>query len=111
MQLNRGDIVLVNNETATGNIQSGTRPYLIISNDKNNAFSNIITAIPTTTREKTPLPTHYKIEINGKENTFLAEQLTCISKNDIIGIIGKLDDRNIKNIEKRIKIQLGLKNE
>lgn len=108
MEYNRGDIILANNESAVGNMQSGTRPYLIISNDKNNEFSNIITVIPATTKEKTPLPTHYTIQINGKDNTFLAEQITCISKDNIISNLGRLDKEDMRNIEKRIKVQLDL---
>lgn len=108
---NRGDLILVNNESAVGNIQSGTRPYLIISNDKANTYSNIITAIPTTTQEKTSLPTHYTIEINGLQNTFLAEQITCISKDNVISYLGKIDSRDLYNIEKRVKVQLGLTDE
>lgn len=108
MEYKRGDIVLVNNEGAIGNIQNGVRPYLIVSNDKNNTYSNIITVIPSTTKAKAPLPTHYTVEINGKENTFMAEQITCISKDNIINGLGRLDDKDIKNIEKRIMVQLDL---
>ena len=108
---NRGDIVLVNNENAIDNIQSGVRPYLIVSNDKCNAYSNILTVIPMTTKEKTPIPTHYEILINGVQNTFLAEQITCISKKSVIGYLDSISTKDLRNIEKRIMAQLGLQKE
>ena len=109
MEFNRGDIILVDNKNATGNIQTGERPYLIVSNNKNNAFSNILTVIPSTTKEKNTLPTHYTmIRSNGIKNTFLAEQITCISKNEVIKVIDKLNEKDIREIEKTIRVQLGL---
>lgn len=112
MQYKRGDIVLANNQNVSGNIQNGIRPYLIISNDKNNEFSNILTVIPLTTKEKKPLPTHYTIEIHGIRNTFLVEQITCISKDDVLDSFGaSLSNNDMKIIEKRIKVQLDIKTE
>ena len=109
MQYKRGDIVLAKNEFADGNIQSGTRPYLIISNNTNNEFSNVITVIPLTTKAKKPLPTHYTIELNGLQNTFLVEQITCISKDNILNSLDiSLSNKDMQNIEKRIKVQLDL---
>ena len=63
----RGDVVWAVNPLASGNIQKNLRPYLIISNNKNNEHSNTILAIPLTTKIKKNLPTHHKIILNNKE--------------------------------------------
>lgn len=105
----RGDIVWANNYLADGNIQKNMRPYLVISNNKCNEFSNVILAIPLTTRAKKNIPTHYKIKINNKLNTILAEQIVCLNKEDIKGYIDTIDDYDLKQVENKIKIQLDLK--
>lgn len=106
----RGDIVWVRNPiNLTTCIQSGQRPYLIISNNKNNENSTTLTAIPLTTKDKRYMPTHHHIFVNGNENTILVEQITCISKNNIVGYIDTIEDADLHKVEDKIKIQLGLK--
>lgn len=105
----RGDIVWADNIGAIGNIQSGRRPYLIISNNKCNQTSNIITAIPLTSKYKRYLPTHYTILLNSIENIVLTEQITCISQSNIVEYIDTIEDEDLKKVEEKIKIQLDLK--
>lgn len=107
----RGDIVMAVNGNATGSIQGGTRPYLIVSNNKCNQYSDIATAIPLTTKYKTNLPTHYIIHINNIPNLVLTEQITCISRSNIVDYVDTIEDEDLQAIETRIKIQLGLKGE
>lgn len=107
----RGDIVWAENPLAKGHMQKKPRPYLIISNNKNNEFSEMVIALPMTTRVKKNLPTHYRILLNNKVNTILAEQIVCLNKADIQGYMNTIDDKDLKEIEKRIKIQLDLKGE
>ena len=46
MKLNRGDIVIANLESVSkGSIQKYTRPYIIISNNKANQYSPVVTAV------------------------------------------------------------------
>lgn len=106
----RGDIVWVNNDIkVNSSIQSGARPYLIISNNINNQHSDILTAVPLTTKYKKYMPTHHHILINGKENTVLAEQITCISKDNIINYIDTIEDDDLQKVEEKVKIQLDLR--
>lgn len=107
----RGDIVWASNPIASGHIQKKLRPYLIISNNKNNEHSSTVLAIPLTTKKKKNLPTHYKVIINNKTNTVLAEQIVCLNKTDIADYIDTINDFDLKQIEDRIKIQLDLKGE
>ena len=105
----RGDIVIAVNGNATGSIQGGARPYLIISNNYCNQYSDIATAIPLTTKYKTKLPTHCILYVNNKPNLVLTEQITCISRNNIVDYVDTIDDDDLCKIEKCIKVQLGLK--
>ena len=105
----RGDIVWATNKNAVGNVQSSTRPYLIISNNQCNRHSPTITVIPLTSKTKHYLPTHYIIKINDKQNIVLVKQITCINKAEICGYMGTVEDSDLVEIERKIKIQLGIK--
>lgn len=107
----RGDVVWAINTTATGRIQKNNRPYVIISNNKANKYSSVITAIPLTTKHKKTLPTHYVFKMNGKINVAMAEQIVNLNVSDISNIETTLDDYDLEQIEKRVKIQLDLKGE
>lgn len=111
LEIYRGDIVWAYNTTAKGKIQAKGRPYVIVSNNKANKHSGIITAIPLTTKHKISLPTHYTFVMNGKVNTAMAEQIVCLNKADITEIIDTIADYDLAEIEKRVKIQLDLKGE
>ena len=65
-----------------GSLQSGIRPVLIISNNKANEFSPVITIIPITSRlGKKKLPTHVYMTQCGlsRPSIALAEQITSIN--------------------------------
>lgn len=109
MEIYRGDIVWATNSMAKGNTQLNNRPYVVISNNKANKHSGVITAIPLTTKRKKALPTHYVFKMNGKINVAMAEQIVNLNKNDITGLETTIDDYDLEQIEKRVKIQLDLK--
>lgn len=106
----RGDVVWAENPYSDGHIQSSRRPYLIVSNNSCNFSSSILTAIPfTTAQNKTNIPTHYNFMINNKYNCALCEQITCINRYNITQYIDTIEDKDLREIEKRMKIQLDLK--
>lgn len=111
-KIGRGDIFWAKNPYANGSVQFAYRPYLIISNDYCNEYSPTITAIPFTAKDnKTNIPTHYNLTIETKYNCALCEQITCINKCDIDSYIDTINNNDLKEIEKRVKIQLDLKGE
>lgn len=84
-----------------GSLQSGRRPVLVVSNDKNNRYSSVLNVIPMTTKmNKRNLPCHVKIYnyerfgLNAP-STIMVEQLTVIDKNDLLFRVGKIDDDRI----------------
>lgn len=110
ISIKRGDIVWGKSPKKDGSVQfsRNVRPYLVISNNYCNEYSPVITVIPFTTAEKAELPTHYSIFFNGRNNTILCEQITCISKDLIVDYHGAMEKNDLQEVEKRIKIQLGL---
>lgn len=59
-------------------LQSGSRPWLVVSNNACNQSSPVITVVPLTTQNKVTLPTHVEFESNGKQNTILCEQIRSL---------------------------------
>ncbi|MCD7751025.1 MAG: type II toxin-antitoxin system PemK/MazF family toxin [Lachnospiraceae bacterium] len=112
----RGEIYYYDNGAIDdGNIQSGARPVVIMSNDKANAFSPIITVVPLTAKfwKKRNLPTHvpiYRNRDNGlsRNSLALAEQVTSINKSDLGDYKGCVDEDTLLAIGHALDIQLGL---
>lgn len=91
-----------------GNIQGKTRPYLIVSNDKANFFSNVLIGVPLTSQDKSYLPTHVKFKINDTLNVALCENITSLNVQKLTSYIGTIDDEILSQIECKLKIALGL---
>ena len=85
----------------SGSLQSGRRPVLIVSNDKNNRYSSVLNVIPMTTKmNKRNLPCHVEIYDYEKfglnaPSTIMVEQLTVIDKKDLMFRVGKINDDRI----------------
>lgn len=111
--ITRGMIAMVEFPNMGGSIQNGKRPALVVSNNTGNKFSPIILVVPLTSRTKKELPTHHKIipnSLNGltKESTALCEQIITISKDMIKGIMGSVEELEMKYINNKIKTSLAL---
>ena len=108
----RGGVFWLNNyDSQKGSEQSGSRPALIISNDRNNIYSPVITIIPITSKVKTALPTHVTIAaIDGstEPNIILCEQITTVSKNRLSTFKGILSPDVLTRVEKALAIQLNI---
>lgn len=108
-----GDIYMTQmGEQADGSLQFGIRPVIVISNDKANEFSPVITIIPVTGRtEKKRLPTHVYIKDCGlsRPSIAMAEQITSINKSRLRNRIGSIKRTDYeKQVKKAIEIQLDL---
>lgn len=80
MDIRRGDIFYIERYQTIGSEQQAGRPALVVSNDKNNEFSDTVEIVYLTTAPKTDLPTHVTIKSTSKESTALCEQITSVSK-------------------------------
>ena len=90
-----------------GSLQSGIRPVLIVSNNKANQYSPIITVVPFTSRlSKHHLPTHVYMKKCGlkRPSIAMAEQVTSINKEKLLNQLG-----TIKNTIYEERIQIALK--
>ena len=112
----RGDIVWADlGEHPGTRIQSGRKLCLIVSTDRGNG--NVYQVIPgTSKKEKKDFPVHVTVkpeELQGvlkKETIFMAEQLTIVSEQQILMMVGSLEQGSeaMIKVEKAIKRQLEL---
>lgn len=93
-------------------VQSGERPAIIISNDKANENSPVVTVAPLTSAKRKYLPVHVPVYTQGNElrlkTLCLVEQMRTLDKKDIIKYISQVTDDCLAKIDEAIKIQLAL---
>lgn len=108
MEIYRGDIFFVENTFKTmGNEQRPGRPALVVSNDTGNHFSNNVSVVFLTTKEKTDLPTHCDILCREK-STALCEGVVTISKSKLSEFIRTATAEEMKEVDKCLMVALGL---
>ena len=110
--IKRGSIFYYDLGTASGSVQSGTRPIMIVQNDTGNFYSPTLIVVPiTSVPKKFYMPTHVYI---GKQfgltedSMLLAEQLTTISKESLQGFVGIATRDFMKQVDRALAISIGL---
>lgn len=112
----RGDIYYVDFGVKTGSCeQGGIRPAVIVSNNKANANSPVITVVPLTTKiwKKPNLPTHVQIPHSvttglHRKSMALAEQVETVDKKKLTEKIGEISDNLLmEKITVALQIQIG----
>ncbi|RJP39094.1 MAG: type II toxin-antitoxin system PemK/MazF family toxin [Desulfobacteraceae bacterium] len=113
MNTKRGGIYLANLDPVVGREIAKTRPVIVVSNDKNNAYSGTVTILPITSRHIEKI---YPFEVflpKGagnlpKDSKIKADQVRTLDKSRIVKFIGKIDNGDLDQVETAIKIHLDL---
>ena len=117
--IRRGDILWADlGMFPTTSVQGGVRPVIVVSNNKANTYSSVITVVPLTSRiyKKRYLPTHVfisKYDMTGirKGSLALAEQVMSISTKCIIEKCGRVNKWSLDRVLKAVRIQMGMEGE
>lgn len=104
----RGDIFYINKAVVTGSEQEGGRPAIIVSNDKNNKYSECVEIVYLTTQPKADLPTHVTITSAPQTSTALCEQILTVSKDRIGSYIATITEKEENSINKALMVSLGI---
>lgn len=114
-EIKRGDVILVDLKEKEGSIQWGQRPVIVVSNNLNNRFSQVISVVPlTTSKFKKNLPTHVGINKDNsrirQDSIALTEQTMVIPKSYIIKNepLFSLSEELMNKISIGMMIQLGI---
>ncbi len=111
--IRRGEIYLADLEPIIGSEQDGIRPVLIIQNNKGNRHSDTTIAAPITTKRiSNRLPVHIftfaKSSGLPQNSSVLLEQIRVLDKSRLTEYIGKVNDFVMQDIDRALKISVGL---
>lgn len=109
IKIHRGDIFWIRQDYgAVGSEYKKNRPAIIVSNDKNNTYSETVEIVYLTTAEKKPMPTHVAIETMGKQSTALCEAIYTIDKGRLENYYCTLTTEEMKLVDQAVLVSLGL---
>ena len=115
MKIRRGDVLYADlGVQYQGSIQGGLRPVVVVSNNKANKHSTVITVVPLSTKiyKKRSLPTHvfvsaYQTEGLEQHSIALCEQVTALNSDRIIDCIGNVGEEVLAGITRAVQVQVG----
>ena len=113
MTIRRGEVHIAAIDPVVGKEISKTRPVVVVSNDMNNRYSGTVTVLPVTSGN---LDKIYPFEVflpkgSGnlpKDSKVKADQIRTLDKARLVKRIGKLGDDEIAEIEKAVRLHLGV---
>lgn len=105
-EIKKGDIYYAMLNPVIGSEQDGRRPVVVVQNNLANKHSPTVIIAPITTiLKKLYIPTHIVIGKNNflrKDSTILVEQVRVIDKSRIITFLGKLDEMQMRQVDKAL---------
>ena len=113
MSVKRGEIYYADLSPVVGSEQGGMRPVLIVQNDTGNRHSpTVIAAAITSQTGKARLPTHINIAGGSvgltKDSVILLEQIRTIDKKRLREHMGRLDEKQMMEVDDAIAVSFGL---
>jgi mRNA interferase MazF len=110
----RGEIWDVNWSPGRGAEQQGTRPALIIQNDRGNASSSYpLTIVASMSRTERELPLHVRISASPEnglvhDTDVKCEQLLTIEKTRLLRRRGTISDEEMRRVDTALRLSLDL---
>jgi mRNA interferase MazF len=106
--MQRGEVWWVNFGPSKGGEIRKRRPAVIVSNDTANMHLNRVQVVPLTSSVERAYPSEAFVTVKGRQGKAMADQLTTVSKLRLLDKLGAISQIEMKNLERAIKIQLGL---
>jgi mRNA interferase MazF len=112
MEVARGDIWLIYLDPARGKEQKGTRPALVVSDDRlNQSEAGLVIVVPLTSRDK-GIASHVRLD-PGQDDVKAAsyaacEQIRAISRERLKKKWGAASTGKMAQVERNLKFLLGM---
>ena len=109
--MRRGEVWWINFDPSIGSEIKKKRPAIIVSNNHANDFLTRIQVIPVTSNIAKLYPSETFIYIKAKKSKALGDQISTVSKLRVGSFICKLSKQEMDDVDKVIRMQLGLNKE
>lgn len=111
--ITRGDIVRVRLDPGEGREIRKTRPAVVLSNNSACTFDSVVQVVPITALPDRPLRPYEALigtEPGGiaKQSRAVANQIRTVAKHRIVKRLGRLSSAELDEVDRAVKIQLGL---
>jgi mRNA interferase MazF len=112
MNIERGDILMIEFNPTRGSEIKKTRPGIVITNNIANIYSSVLMVIPITSQNIEKIYPH-EVALNNvvglvKPSKGNISQMRAIDRSRIKSKLGKISAKNLREIEIALKIHLGL---
>jgi mRNA interferase MazF len=112
MSIERGEIWLANLGPTVGGEIRKTRPVLIVSNNTNNVYNRVVTVLPLTSNTSKIFSFEVLLAEGianlPRDSKAKADQIRTLDKSRLVKKIGALPSQQMNDVEKAMKIHLGL---
>lgn len=114
VSLTRGDVVRVRLDPGEGREIRKTRPGVVLSNNAACRFDSVVQVVPITAlpdRSLRPYESHIESKASGltKPSRAVGNQIRTVAKHRITKRLGRLSTAELRDVDRAVAIQLGLR--